>query len=138
MASRIAPFIPVRQKAKPVKDKSYLEFLHELPCVITGQTEVQAAHLSTEAREWGHTGRGKGQKASDRWCLPLSATAHHEQHHGKGGEMAFWDRHGINPHALACALYSKWCELDGDAVSECTEIIDNARSLSRRQLYGAG
>lgn len=136
MAHRIAPVTPIREKAKPVKDKSYLEFLHELPCVITGQTQVQAAHLSSEAKEWGHKGRGKGQRASDRWCLPLSPVAHTEQH--SGAEMAFWDRHGINPHALACALYAKWCELDGDAVSECTEIIINARSLPRRQLYGAG
>lgn len=138
MAHRIAPVTPIREKAKPVKDKSYLEFLHELPCVITGQPEVQAAHLSAEAKEWGHMGRGKGQKASDRWSLPLAFHLHNEQHHGKGGEMAFWDRYGINPHALACALYAKWCELDGDAQSECTEIIINARSLPRRQLYGAG
>ena len=136
MAYRIAPYTPVREKAKPRKQEPYLDFIRTLPCVITGQTEVQAAHLSTEAKEWGHKGRGKGQKASDRWCLPLSPEKHTEQH--RGDEMAFWDRHGINPHALACALYSKWCELDGDAVSECAEIIVNAKSLPRRQLYGAG
>lgn len=135
MAYRIAPYTPVLEKAKPTKNVKYLAFIRTLPCVVTGQHGVDAAHLSTEAKEWGHRGRGKGQKASDRWALPLIRSLHDEQH--RGDEMAFWDRHGINPHALACALYAKWCELGPEAHSECTEIIVNAARLPRRQLYGA-
>lgn len=95
---------PTRTKAG--KERPYLEWLHGLPCVITGVSPVEAAHLSSASAFYGHTGRGKGQKADDRWALPMSPEKHREQH--AGSEMAFWREHGINPHLLALVLHSIW------------------------------
>lgn len=94
------------KRAKPGKESSYLSWLHELPCAITGTTPVEAAHLSSANAFYGHAGRGKGQKAGDRWALPLSPEKHREQH--AGNEMAFWRKHGVNPHLLALVLHSLW------------------------------
>ena len=93
-------------KAKPKRSRAYLEWLHELPCAITGASPVDAAHLSAASPFYGHFGRGKGQKADDRWILPLSPEMHRDQH--AGSEMAFWTRHGINPHRLALVLHALW------------------------------
>ncbi len=57
-------------KAKAVKSKGYLAFLHSLPCCVSGKRDVQAAHLSMAAPQFAHYGRGKGRKAPDRWALP--------------------------------------------------------------------
>lgn len=102
-------------KAAPVKSSKYLAFIRTLPCVISGEMPVEAAHLSKAAPEWGHAGRGKGQKASDRWALPLSPRLHQEQH--AMSEMAFWKKHGVDPHRIACVIWGLWSER-GDAALE--------------------
>ena len=94
---------PVARKAKPQKDKGYLAWLHTLPCVITGMSPVEAAHVNTAAPAYGHDGRGKGQKAHDSFALPLDPYMHATQH--KGNEMAFWAQYGINPHIYGLVLF---------------------------------
>jgi hypothetical protein len=37
---------PEPPRRRPKKRSDYLAFLHKLPCVVTGRTGVQAAHLS--------------------------------------------------------------------------------------------
>lgn len=112
-------------KMPPKKSSDYLAFIRLLPCAVTGRTPVEAAHLSKAAPEWGHAGRGKAQRASDRWALPLTKAKHDEQHSGahKGGEMAFWDHYGIDPHRLACTLWGLWCERGEEALGPCVKII---------------
>lgn len=104
---------PVRKR--PTKDKGYLAWLHELPCCISGREGVQAAHVSTAAPMMGHYGRGKSQKAPDRWAIPLTPELHELQH--KHGEDNFWkvmaSRRKIfpkSPHMIACILYGIYCE----------------------------
>lgn len=110
MAYRFAPdktaFSLQPKRAKPGKERSYLEWIHSLPCMVTGSRPVEAAHLSTANAFYGHMGRGKGQKADDRWALPLSPAMHAQQH--SGNEMAFWKWAGIDPHLLALVLHSLW------------------------------
>lgn len=112
-------------KAKAKKSKDYLSFIHLLPCVITGQREVQAAHLSMAAPRYGHYGRGKGSKVSDRWVLPLSPAAHARQH--QIGEDLYWRSAGIDPHILALTIHGLWTDLGDDAVPFATAIITAAR-----------
>ena len=102
------PAKPIEPKAKPVKDKGYLSWLHRLPCILDGSSPVEAAHLSTPNARYGHAGRGLSQKASDRWALPLSPEKHREQH--EGNEIVFWDRHGIDPYVAALVLYGLYHE----------------------------
>ena len=112
-------------KAKATKSKSYLTFIHLLPCVITGQYEVQAAHLSMAAPRYGHYGRGRGTKVSDRWCLPLSEASHRRQH--AIGEDLFWRNAGIDPHILALTIHGLWTDLGDNAEPFATAIINQAR-----------
>lgn len=112
-------------KAKAKKSKDYLSFVHLLPCVTTGQHTVEAAHLSMAAPRYGHYGRGKGSKVSDRWVLPLSQAQHARQH--QIGEDLFWRNAGIDPHILALTIFGLWHDLGDDAEPFATAIINAAR-----------
>lgn len=110
-----------------------MAFIHELPCVITGRMPVEAAHLSFASSSHGHWGRGKGTKASDRWCLPLHVSVHREgkdsQH--SNNEREWWDRHGIDPHTLALAIYGLWHEFGDDAVEPAARVIREHRQNAK-------
>lgn len=116
--SRVAyhPGAFVVPKRRPEKKPAYLEFIRRLPCVVTGQYGVQAAHLSSSDPTYGHYGRAKGTKASDRWALPLHPEEHARQH--SGNEMAYWLATGVNPHELALVLFGIWADYDSDTAIE--------------------
>jgi len=100
-------------KKRPEKRKDYLSWLHTLPCCITGQYGVEAAHTSTAEPFYGHWGRAKGTKAPDIFALPLSSAMHLESH--SGNEVEWWRGKGINPWVLALTLwgiYSMYDELE--------------------------
>lgn len=126
MAFRIAPQnttqFPVRE---PKRNADYLAFLHNLPCVVSGACEVQAAHLSYANPRYGHYGRGKGSKAPDRWALPLSEAEHRRQH--SMNEESYWRSVGINPHVLALVIYGLWADLGDDAENFAVAVINQAR-----------
>ena len=111
-------------KAKPEKAPDYLAWIRTLPCVVTGRFPVEAAHLSASNLAYGHTGRGKGQRASDRWALPLAPSIHAEQH--SRNETEFWSAIGINPHAVALALFGAYSEPSRDEIAR--QILSRARS----------
>lgn len=115
-------------KAKPVKRSSYLDFIRTLPCAVTGRIGVEAAHLSTASPMHGHYGRGRGTKAGDRWCLPVSSAEHSKQH--SMNEMAYWASVGIDPHLLALTLFGLWTDLGEDARPFAEAIIN--QSLAAR------
>lgn len=127
MAFRIKSQRPIPVKAKPVQEAGYFEFIKTLPCVITGMSPVDPAHLSSASRKYGHAGRGKGQRAHSRWLLPLCRLEHDQQHRFKGGEMKYWKARGVNPHVLALALYGAWLELGHNAEQACRDIIEQHR-----------
>lgn len=109
-------------KRKPMKDADYLSFIHELPCVVTrAYTDIQACHVSFAAPQYGAYGRGKGQKASDRWVVPMTAAEHIRQH--DMNERAFWDLTGLDPHLICLILYGLFCEAGMDAVDDARRII---------------
>jgi len=116
--------------AKARKDQSYLAWVRQIPCIVTGVLPVEAAHLSTANPKYGHMGRGKGQKAHDRWALPLSRTEHQYQHHI--GEDVYWNVNihskGINPYLTALVLHGLY--LDGMEASDAARIINQ---ISRGQ-----
>lgn len=119
-------------KAKAKKNSDYLKFLHDLPCVITGRSPVEAAHLNFPALEYGHFGRGKGTKAPDRWALPLCA----EVHRGAGGqhstgEREWWESQGIDPHLLALTIFGLWSDMGDDAAPFAANIIRQMRERAK-------
>jgi hypothetical protein len=95
-------------KSRPEKRKSYLSWIHTLPCCVTGTTTVEAAHVSHAAPWHGHYGRARGTKAPDRFALPLCPAEHRRQH--SMSERAYWDSVGINPHELANTLFGLWMD----------------------------
>ena len=109
-------------KAKPVKRPDYLTFIRALPCIITLQPNVEAAHVSTAAPDYGAYGRGKSQKADDSWALPLVQEKHNAQH--KINEMEFWRWHGIDPHMACLTLWGIYHRMPhDDAVAAATAVI---------------
>lgn len=123
MASRIASSLAPREKVKPVKAADYLAWIRTLPCVVTEMYGVEAAHLSAPSTRWGHAGRGKAQKASDRWALPLKPYMHRKQH--MDGEEQFWRQAGIDPYPIALALWGIW--------SEQTNMDERAKQVLREK-----
>lgn len=123
MAMRIAPRPEPLSiaKTRPVKRGDYLSWLHTLPCIITKQHGVEAAHVSFARPELGHLGRGKSQKASDRWALPMDPRLHMEQH--KHNEQAWWRAMDKDPHMACLILWGLWSDYGEDATEAATRII---------------
>lgn len=109
------------KKTKPTKDKGYRGWIKTLPCLIDLVGPSDAAHLSTARRGYGHLGRGKGQKASDRWCLPLSTARHAQQH--QCNEELFWVAWGVNPWAACLTLHGLYSDMGEEATPIATELI---------------
>ncbi len=122
--ARIRPTFPenfVAKKAK--KDADYLAWLHDLPCASTGVTfDIQAAHVSFPALEYGAFGRGKSSKASDMWALPLTASEHARQH-ARGDERSYWSDVGRNPHLLCLVLFGLFTQYGDDGLEMARKII---------------
>lgn len=131
MSFRIAPRplndAPLPSKASAAKKcKGYMEWIHELPCVVTGTQPVEAAHLSKAALEYGHLGRGKGRKASDRWALPLCKAEHDRQH--SMAELDYWKSVGINPYVAALALWGLWSDFGEDSTAYAVMLLNYHRT----------
>ncbi|MBD8556341.1 DUF968 domain-containing protein [Rhizobium sp. CFBP 8762] len=114
-------------KVKAQKKPAYLDFIRRLPCVVTARAGVEAAHVSFANLAKGHTGRGKGTKAHDRWVLPLSPEEHRKQH--SMNEQEYWRSVGIDPHELCLVLWGLWCDLRHDAEPFCLNALRLARPL---------
>lgn len=118
MSYRIAPQQSSPKPTKKVAKKpGYLNFLHLLPCCVTGREGVEAAHLSFANTWYGHYGRAKGTKAPDLFALPLSPDEHRAQH--RMSEQGYWDSVGINPHELAVTLFAIYSAYGDDAEGMC-------------------
>ena len=126
MSSRIAPMTPVRQKRKSQRkspmEKQHFAFVAQLPCVITGQSPVEVAHIRTpDMGGFGKAIPGANAKSDFAYVLPLTKAMHDKQ--GRMGEQKFWAAHGHpmlerpkdSPCAIALALagYSMIDDLDG-------------------------
>lgn len=88
---------------KRIRSKKHIDFIHQLPCVITKQYGVEAAHIRYNDLNYGKTNPGIGRKPDDCWTVPLCPEKHREQH--SMNERKFWDNHGIDPLKIALALW---------------------------------
>jgi hypothetical protein len=100
-----------KQKKRPrEEDGTHLKWLRTLPCVISGERPVDAAHIRYADPIYGKRETGKGEKPSDKWTVPL-ARRFHDAQHGQA-EREFWARHGLDPLRIALALHA--CSGDDD------------------------
>ena len=115
------------KQTKPVKRKPYRDWIKTLPCMLAGthgnlcEGVVDPAHLSTRAGKYGHFGRGKQSKASDRWVLPLCRLHHDQQHDHK--ELTWWSIYNRNPYVACLVLWGLWSDLGEDATEIATKLI---------------
>lgn len=136
MAWRIASKPLGLKKPKPAPKPSYLSWIRSLPCVLTWG-DAEAAHLSTANKRYGHEGRGKAQKAADRWALPLCPDKHREQHTGR--ETDFWGRYGgiDQAYVTALALYAIY-EEGADEDRAMRVLWEHFRVANESTGWGAG
>jgi len=108
-AGRIVPlptaFSISHGKKRPRKeDRSHLEYIRSLPCLVTGrESQIEAAHVRYGDPAYGKRETGAGEKPDDRWCVPLHRDQHWDQH--RNGEREWWTSTGIDPLRVACALW---------------------------------
>lgn len=100
--------IPKRPRAK---DPEHLAFIASLVCAVCGAPGPVPHHLLRGVV------RGMGMRAGDQWVVPL-CPEHHRELHAGGNETEFFIRYGIDPKALAYALY----DCTGDAGAGLTMI----------------
>lgn len=111
-------------RSKGLKDKAYLEFIANLPCVVClSKFEINASPLYQKSAGWlgksyiqethtevAHVGdRGLSQKCSDRETLPLCVVHHRtgkEAHHVLGKK--FWGCHRLDRDILIKTLNEKF------------------------------
>ncbi len=101
----------LRQRQPRVEDKAFLAFVRTRRCCSCGAPPPShAAHIRMACRERGKRETGKGERPSDRYATPMCQTCHLDgpgaQH--KGPEAAFWRRVGVDPFAVAAALYAEF------------------------------
>lgn len=89
---------PVRQREQPLRDKDYLDYLKEQPCIVTGLRATM--HMSIDPAHIGTWGRSI--KSPDNEALPLKHDLHAHLAHQKG-EISFY-RHNLDDVILREAL----------------------------------
>jgi hypothetical protein len=123
----------LRQREPRVEDEAFLDFVRARPCCVPAcgaPPRSHAAHVRMACPARGKRETGKGERPSDRWAVPLCQACHQDgplaQH--RGAEAAFWRRAGINPLAIAEALYAafKGARPMMAPGIECEFVIDDA------------
>lgn len=107
---------PKLSKKQRQKEDGHLRFLRSLPCIVTGQRPVEAAHIRYGDIRRGKYETGAGEKPHDMWALPLHPDEHRKQH--AMSERDYWTLAGIDPLAVAALLWMH----TGDA-DTCEQII---------------
>lgn len=116
---------PAKGQKRPRKENdAHLRWLRTLPCCITGERPVEAAHIRFADPIYGKRAVGGQEKPDDRWAVPLSKAKHREQH--DMNEREFWARHGLDPLRIALALHG----VTGDD-EQATVILRETWALSK-------
>lgn len=100
----------------------HLVFIRRLPCLVTGRSGVEAAHIRYGELSLCKPISGMQMKPHDYWVVPLSPEEHRKQH-ARGNERAYWKSVGIDPLLYALRLWS----VTGDYEMGC-QIVAAAKS----------
>lgn len=106
-AALVVPHKWRNDRERPGMSAAHLALIRKLPCTCCYRIRGNEAHhlkSLAAAKE-----RGVGMKATDRWTVSMCAPfGHHHELEQLGSRREvewFWDNFGINPHALADALW---------------------------------
>ena len=68
-----------------------------------------------------------GRKVSDRFTVPI-CRLHHRELHQRGDERAWWQSQGINPLAIAAALWARTHSVVSSADRHLAANVNNKRA----------
>ena len=91
---------------RKIRDRNHVRFVANHPCLICGRQPSDAHHLRFAQS------RALGRKVSDEFTVPL-CRGHHREVHRRGDEQAWWGQVGLNPAAVARALWLETHPLTG-------------------------
>lgn len=93
-----------KQKRPRVNADGHLKWVRTLPCLVTGQHGVEAAHIRFADPRYRKPAVGMAEKPDDKWVVPLSPAEHRRQH--SMNEQAYWAEVGIDPVFVAMLLWN--------------------------------
>jgi hypothetical protein len=97
------------------RNKAHLKFVAGHPCLICDRQPADAHHIRYAQP------RALGRKSSDEFTVPL-CRIHHRELHRVGDERTWWQRVGIDPLAVARALWATTCGLTDPVAGDPSEI----------------
>jgi hypothetical protein len=105
---------------KPVRerDREHLKFVAAQPCLICGRAPSDPHHVKFAEQ------RAMGRRVSDRFTVPI-CRLHHRELHRRGNERAFWQQQGIDPLAIAAALWARTHEVAPANLAADTDLAAN-------------
>ena len=86
-----------------IDQKSICSLSLSQPCLICGRSPSHAHHVRFAQS------KGLALKVSDEFTVPLCAI-HHSENHSTGDERSWWQKHNIDPLAIACGLWEESCK----------------------------
>jgi DNA recombination protein Rad52 len=85
------------------RSKEHLQCVAQQPCLICGRSPSHAHHIRFAQS------KGLALKVSDEFTVPLCAI-HHSENHSTGDERNWWQKHNIEPLAIARRLWEESCK----------------------------
>ena len=85
------------------RSKEHLQYVAQQPCLICGRSPSHAHHVRFAQS------KGLALKVSDEFTVPLCAI-HHSENHSTGDERRWWQKHNIDPLAIARRLWEESCK----------------------------
>ena len=85
------------------RSKEHLQYVAQQPCLICGRSPSHAHHIRFAQS------KGLALKVSDEFTVPLCAI-HHSENHSTGDERRWWQKHNIDPLAIARRLWEESCK----------------------------
>jgi hypothetical protein len=106
-----------------IRDREHVRYVTQRPCLICGRRPSDAHHLRFAQS------RALNRKVSDEFTVPL-CRGHHREVHRSGDEAAWWTKTGIDPTAIARALWLETHPLP--AISDRVRVEDRASVLGNK------
>ena len=85
------------------RSKEHLKYVAQQPCLICGRSPSHAHHVRFAQS------KGLALKVSDEFTVPL-CVIHHSENHSTGDERKWWQKHNIDPLAIARRLWEESCK----------------------------
>ena len=116
--------------SKPVRerDRDHLKFVATQSCLVCGRTPSDADHIKFAEQ------RAMGRKVSDKFTVPV-CRLHHRELHQRGNERVWWQKQGIEPLALAAALWKK-THIVEEITDSSSEVVTREKANGRHFSNG--